>query len=212
MNSPVILCDFDNTLTKTDSIKFLLISLFLSDPVNGVKVFTKLKKPIGDQSVLKHQVISTLVKGKTFFQVKKSLFLYRRLVTLSFRHSLIRKLEYKDAKVIIASASPGFALQEVQEIADLIIIATDYEIVDGRYTGKINGDVCFGKEKLERVKKYLSINKIDSVIEAYTDHYSDFPMLSVAQKKYLVNPDKKTQSKATDDFIVLYSSKPSSAL
>jgi len=59
------------------------------------------------------------------------------------------------------------------------VVATDLEVVDGVYTGKINGIDCMGINKIKKLRSSLNIEEYclkDSY--AYSDHISDIPLLS----------------------------------
>lgn len=187
-----IVFDFDRTITRTDTIKFLLLSLFISDPARGFVKITDIIGKLRSIPETKHRIISYFIAGKSISKVRRSLKVYRILTSIFYRREMIRKILSSDIKIIIASASPGFALGSLRELCKADIIATEYEIVDGVFTGALKGSVCYGEEKLKRVNNWLNENKNHRIIEAYTDHYSDFPMLSIAEKKILVKPDKKT--------------------
>jgi HAD superfamily phosphoserine phosphatase-like hydrolase len=161
-----ILFDFDSTLTKTDTIKFLLLSLSLASPLSGLKMMIKHYRQLKSQAAVKHMVISSLIIGKTSRQVVSALWLYKILVSKSLHSSLVKKLNNHDQRVIIASASPSFALENVVALGGAKVIATEYEIINGRYSGKILGEICYGKEKLRRVNVFLQKEHVDKVVEA----------------------------------------------
>jgi phosphoserine phosphatase len=202
VSKEALLFDFDKTLTKTDTIKFLLISLFLSDPLLGISLLKRFYGRLTDISIIKHNVINSFIQGKTVRQVSSALWLYRLLVVMSIRKTMVEKIRGCEKIIVIASASPSFALNTLKISSNVYIVATDYEIINEKYTGILNGVVCYGEEKLKRVEEFMSKKNINKIIEAYTDHYSDFPILSLAQKKYLVKPDKHTRLQATSEMII----------
>ena len=59
------------------------------------------------------------------------------------------------------------------------VIATDLEIIDGKYTGNIDGIDCMGINKIEKLRTVLDIEEYDlDNSYAYSDHISDIPLLS----------------------------------
>lgn len=85
---------------------------------------------------------------------------------------------------IIISASPEFLLKNVVEnLGAMKLIAT---IVDPK-TGKFLSENCYGEEKVKR----LSIEMPNIVVkEAYTDTFSDEPIIKLAKNGYLVTQNK----------------------
>lgn len=88
-------------------------------------------------------------------------------------------LDSKKKTDIIISASPEFLLKPICDKLNVNLIAT---IVDPK-TGKIEGENCYGENKVIRFKEYTTkkINKF------YSDSYSDNPMALISKKAYIVN-------------------------
>ena len=64
--------------------------------------------------------------------------------------------------------------------------ATRLEVKNGKYTGKILGNINYKDEKVNRLKNYDFGGSF-----AYSDHNSDIPLLKKATYRYAVNPNKK---------------------
>lgn len=82
---------------------------------------------------------------------------------------------------IIISASPYFLLKPICEklgIKNLIASNVD------KHTGKYSGLNCYGKEKVERLKKEIPGTIIN---EFYSDSFSDEPLAQLAKKSYIVH-------------------------
>lgn len=54
--------------------------------------------------------------------------------------------------------------------------------------GRLDGENCYGANKVERLKALLSNDTPDMHIVAYSDHSSDLPLLTAAGSGYVVNP------------------------
>jgi HAD superfamily hydrolase (TIGR01490 family) len=68
---------------------------------------------------------------------------------------------------------------------------------DGILTGRSAGMLCFGPEKLERMKKYCEINNnTPAMAWYYADSWSDVPVLEAVGYPVCINPDKKLLRKA----------------
>lgn len=63
--------------------------------------------------------------------------------------------------------------------------------VDGNYTGRVHGEVTAGPEKVRRIRAYAD-EKFGPggwrLVNAYGDHYTDVPMLELADRCFVVNP------------------------
>ncbi len=91
---------------------------------------------------------------------------------------------------ILLSASP----QELVEVVTTALgmhrgIGTRAEVVDGRYTGGLEGHLCYGPGKLVRLRE--AVGDVDlSGAWAYADSSSDRPLLDVVGHPVAVNPDR----------------------
>jgi HAD superfamily hydrolase (TIGR01490 family) len=74
------------------------------------------------------------------------------------------------------------------------VICSNLEVVDGFYTGIPEGHICFGDEKLNRLKEYCKI-KNSSPEDAwyYADSISDLSALNGVGHPVCINPDKKLE-------------------
>jgi HAD superfamily hydrolase (TIGR01490 family) len=69
-------------------------------------------------------------------------------------------------------------------------IGTRYEIVDGQYTGRLDGPFVYGEGKANALRQFAQANAIDlSESWAYSDSASDLPMLEAVGRPVAVNPD-----------------------
>ena len=89
---------------------------------------------------------------------------------------------HKEQGHTTAIVSGGFSeyIKYYAKIYDIkYVVATDLEILDNKYTGKIYGIDCMGINKIEKLRDTLSIEEYDLQNSyAYSDHISDIPLLS----------------------------------
>lgn len=94
-------------------------------------------------------------------------------------------LEQKKDTDVIISASPEFLLSPICKKLGIRLIASRVD----RFTGKYDGENCYGNEKVIRFK-----NETDEEIDKfYSDSYSDTPLAKLAQTAYIVRGDKITR-------------------
>ena len=76
---------------------------------------------------------------------------------------------------------------------------TRSEIVDDRYTGRLDGPFCYGRGKAEVVRE-MARNRGYDLAEcyAYSDSVSDLPMLEVVGHPVAVNPEKHLRAIAAE--------------
>jgi len=191
MMQKTVIFDFDGTLTTTDTTKFLFLSLLLFKPsaVNAVLKFYR----CGKSSIQQEKCVATgaVIKDCSVTMVDKRLHLFRSICKTYFNKSIVEQLQtYLNShyQVIIATASPSFALKHLFP-NEVVIIGTEYEVINGMYSGRLTGEPCYGNHKAVVVKEYLNKKTDVSIEAAYSDDRSDLPLLKLAEKGYLV--DKK---------------------
>ena len=99
----------------------------------------------------------------------------------------------KNNKVVIATATNSFVTRPIAELFSVKeLIATEFEIIDNKFTGKVKGVPCFREGKLDKVNKWLesqSYNLSDATF--YTDSFNDIPLLERVGKAIVVDGDDK---------------------
>lgn len=74
-------------------------------------------------------------------------------------------------------------------------IATESEIVDGNYTGKLSGSPLHGPAKARAVSELAKVRNLDLKNSyAYSDSANDIPMLSLVGQVSVVNPDAQLRN------------------
>ena len=76
-------------------------------------------------------------------------------------------------------------------------IGTRSHVVDGMYTGELDGPFCYGEGKVEAITEMANWNgyELDQCY-AYSDSASDLPMLEAVGHPVAVNPDGKLERHA----------------
>jgi HAD superfamily phosphoserine phosphatase-like hydrolase len=77
------------------------------------------------------------------------------------------------------------------------LLATECELVDGRYSGRTTGIPCFKEGKVTRLNLWLEetgFNLDDSYF--YSDSLNDLPLLEQVANPVAVDPDPKLRAEA----------------
>ncbi len=113
--------------------------------------------------------------------------LYPQAVELMSRHKRAGR------QVFIASSSPEDYLALLAELLGVDgVIGTRAEVVDGRYTGELDGPVVHGPEKAARVVALARERGIDLPRSfAYSDSINDLPLLELVGNPVAMNPDRQ---------------------
>ncbi len=137
-------------------------------------------------------------------------------------HNIVDPLVYDEAvrlieehhlagrDVIIVSASGAEIVEPIgQMLGADAVIATQLEVVDGKYTGKIDHYV-YAENKATAMKELAADKGYDlSASYAYSDSVTDLHMLEAVGHPFVVNPDKELRKKATTNgWPVLVFTKP----
>jgi len=79
------------------------------------------------------------------------------------------------------------------------ILATEPEVIDGRYTGKIIGEPCFREGKVRRMHEWLE-GKPFALQDAYfySDSINDLPLLLEVSNPVVVDPDSELRREAVE--------------
>jgi HAD superfamily hydrolase (TIGR01490 family) len=94
-------------------------------------------------------------------------------------------------------------------------IGTRSRVVDGAYTGELDGPFCYGEGKVEAIAAVASWNSYDlAQCYAYSDSASDLPMLEAVGHPVAVNPDSKLERQARRNGwpIVIFSQRTKSVI
>ena len=105
---------------------------------------------------------------------------------------------YAGRSTYIVSAAP----QEIVEPLAVSLgmsggIGTVGEVVDGTYTGRLDGPFCYAEGKVDAITELARWDGLDlSQCYAYSDSASDLPMLGAVGHPVAVNPDSKLERHA----------------
>ncbi len=207
-NVKLAIFDLDNTLIAGDSDhawREFLITKELVDPIEHAQKNDHFYQQYQQQTLDIHEyqdfVLAPLIKLD--HQTKQALhheFMQTVISDLRLEKSDKLIKEHQDAgdKLIIITATNSFISAPIGRWLNIeIVIATEPEIVDGQFTGKLSGTPCFREGKISRLNQWLSTQeKKFSEVTFYSDSINDLPLLEYANHPVVVDPDDSLRAEA----------------
>jgi len=99
---------------------------------------------------------------------------------------------------LIITATNRFVTEPIAQTFEVEqLLATEPEIVDGRYTGRVTGTPTFRQGKVTRLRHWLTEHNAtlaDSWF--YSDSHNDLPLLEMVSHPVAVDPDETLQQHA----------------
>ncbi|MTI38748.1 HAD-IB family hydrolase [Fulvivirga lutimaris] len=188
MSKTLALFDFDGTITTKDS--FIEFLKFHKGNLNFLLGFTWLSPYLvamklglipnwkAKEIVLKYFLANLSVEDMKKVSADFSL----RIIPALIRNKAIdriKKHQENGDDIYLVSASAENWLKPWCDQIGMKLIGTRLETIDGKITGKIDGNNCYGPEKVARIKAEINISNY-SEIYAYGDSRGDKEMLALA--------------------------------
>ncbi|MEG1251354.1 MAG: HAD family hydrolase [Citrobacter sp.] len=202
------LFDLDHTLLNTDSDHSwgeFLVSEGLVDPVQhramNDKFYDDYKKGQLDPYAYNEFVFEFLTQhDNTYLTELHELFMHK-VIRPQMRPEGFAAIEkHRDAGhalVGITATSDFITAPIFREFGITEIIATNAEVVEGKYTGKVINTPCYQKGKLTRLDQWLAGRDV-SESWAYSDSINDRFLLEYADHAIAVNPDDRLETLAQE--------------
>ena len=107
--------------------------------------------------------------------------------------ALIEKHRAQGDTLLVITATNSFITAPIVALYGIEhLIATTPEMIDGKYTGNVNGVPCFQEGKVTRLNEWLTLN--NKRLEGsyfYSDSHNDLPLLKLVDFPFAVDPDEK---------------------
>ena len=193
----------DGTLVTTNLVHPTLF--YMKNQANPLRSFGRLAKGLLGTPQM---IVAELRDRRTFNELLYALYAgvtEDRLLSLADEafESVLRKNLYQGARdlvascraqghdVVLVSGALDFLMTRLAEhLGATSVIANRLEMHDGKATGKLLRPVVAGPEKARLIREHARENEHDlDDCFAYSDSYSDVPMLSVVGHPAAVNPD-----------------------
>ena len=198
--------DFDGTIIRGDSTLPLVVALAKARPwrvpaavVSAMRM--RMAKSPQDLQAMKCELIGSLLCGlplsvvcsaaaETADRIRR-----RAHPDVSTR---LRSLVDSGEPVLVASASPSLLLREYfRNHPRIQIVATEFEVENGRYSGRLRGVPCFGVNKLAAIE--VALGPSAAVRECWSDSSSDLPMMRLGRERRWVASEHERRHITTVD-------------
>ena len=122
-------------------------------------------------------------------------------ILLPRAQALIDRHRQQGDTLIVITATNRFITGPIVELYDIPhLLATEPEILNAHYTGKVSGIPCFQDGKVERLSGWLVENR-QSLQDSwfYSDSHNDLPLLNKVTHPVAVDPDEILERHARDN-------------
>ncbi|WP_151776775.1 HAD family hydrolase [Acinetobacter brisouii] len=202
------LFDLDHTLLNTDSDHSwgeFLVNEGLVDPVHhrqmNDKFYEDYKAGMLDPIAYNEFVFEFLAQHSNQYLTDLHQLFMQKIIRPQMRqkgfHAIQKHKDLGHAIVGITATSDFITAPIFREFGITEIIATNAEVKDGYYTGKVAGTPCYQQGKLVRLEQWLAGREVDESW-AYSDSINDRFLLEYATHAIAVNPDDRLEQLAKE--------------
>lgn len=114
-------------------------------------------------------------------------------ILLPKAQAIVDKHRQKGDKLLVITATNRFVTTPiVKKYGINNLLATEPEIKNNKYTGRVLGEPCFQLGKITHLKRWMKENNEDLKGSTfYSDSHNDLPMLELVDHPVVVNGDEK---------------------
>ena len=119
-------------------------------------------------------------------------------IMLPAAQALVESHRSQGDTLLIITATNSFLTSPIAEMLGIDnLIATDPEMLNGRFTGRVAGKPSFQHGKVDRLRTWLR-DQDDELEDStfYSDSHNDLPLLELVDTPVAVDPDPKLQAVA----------------
>jgi len=140
------------------------------------------QQPLVDNDTLKMKALR-----KTFLEQKI------RPIMSPASYELIARHRAQGDTLVVITATNSFVTSPIVEAFGIKnLLATEPEVINGKYTGKIHGIPCFQYGKVERLNQWMKEHKMSMQGSwFYSDSHNDLPLLKEVDHPVAVDADEK---------------------
>ncbi|MCU4488223.1 HAD-IB family hydrolase [Acinetobacter ursingii] len=202
------LFDLDHTLLNTDSDHSwgeFLVNEGLVDPVHHRQMndqfYEDYKAGQLDPIAYNEFVFQFLTRHDNAYLTELHQLFMQKVIRLQMRPQGFAAIEHHKAlghEIVGITATSDFITAPIfREFGITNIIATNAEVVEGAYTGKVAGLPCYQQGKLLRLDQWLDGRQVNESW-AYSDSINDRFLLEYATHAIAVNPDDRLETLAQE--------------
>lgn len=113
---------------------------------------------------------------------------------------LVEQHRQQGHQLLIITATNRFVTEPIARRFGInTLLASEPEVVNGNFTGKISGTPCYQNGKITRLQEWLANESIENPeIWFYSDSHNDIPLLSMADHAIAVDADTELQQHAKE--------------
>ncbi len=107
--------------------------------------------------------------------------------------ALVKEHQSRGDTVVIVSSATQFQVERIaQELGIEDVLCTQLEVHEGRLTGMLHGEACYGEGKVRQAKEFCRWHKTDlKHCTFYSDGSEDLPLLEAVGHPRPTNPDSR---------------------
>ncbi len=148
------------------------------------------------------RAIATLRGTEEAAVVSRTLEFWHEEVKARVRRGALAALEEHrkngDKLVLLTSSSVYMSDAAREQFGLDDILCNRFEVIDGRFTGRPDGPLCFGAGKLVHAQAWAEQHGVElAACTFYTDSYSDLPALLAVGRPVCVHPDGRLRREAS---------------
>jgi HAD superfamily hydrolase (TIGR01490 family) len=124
-----------------------------------------------------------------------------RPLVLPAAQALVKKHADMGDTLIVITATNRFVTEPIVKLFGIPnMLATEPELIDGRYTGRYVNEPCYQQGKVTRLNQWLDSNNADLTDSTfYSDSHNDIPLLEKVSHPIAVDPDEKLKRHADEN-------------
>ncbi len=156
-------------------------------------------------AVAYNEFVFQFLKGKTPNELKALNDQYLETIRPAIRPlgvAAIEKHRQAGHVVVVITATNSFVTAPIVAALGVThLIASQPQLIDGIYTGKLDGEPCFQAGKLHHLNAWLAQHNQGRKPEnswGYSDSFNDLPLLNFVNHPITVTPDKRLHAHALD--------------
>ncbi len=203
-----VIFDLDRTVSRRDTYLAYLTGFALRHPERWRRLLglpldvLRFKLGIKNNTWLKQRFLAAVLGGisKQALQAWTAIF-NEKLMRHGLRPRALRQIhEYKEQglRLILISASPDLYVDDLSRrlgFSGSVCTRVEWDAND-YLTGRLDGKNCYGPEKCARLGRCFAEDRRHWHIIAYSDHHSDLPLLTWADRGVAVSPTRRLKREA----------------